>query len=358
MKLRYKVSEEIYIEMLEMQIKRKNRSPLSLIIGFISTIGQLGLLLYMIFSGAVTGTSIIPMVAMSAVILAMSGWYFTATKQRAKVTLRNFKYAKKIPEDFWQMHDLSFDETLTVRFGTLKSKYNLGSITGYGELDSAFIIYSGRTVVDIVPYTAVPDKQEFIDTINNAKHERMEKAQEEFRTSAPEEYKYKFNYAYTLDTYVKQQQEAYRRMYTTTLAYKFSFFMRLLITLYAFGYMVQNPIWYVIVGGVSLIVLMNLQHIVTFSPLSAMTIKSGIKSLAEEHPDPATTAYITTDAVMIRGSKQAFDIPFSDIKASRKISGGVALYLNGRTVMTIPMPKDETRTEFNTFVKFLSYKSN
>ena len=96
MKLRYKVTEENYIEMLQMQLKRKNRSFLSLLITFLCTFGQMGVLIYMIASGAVAGKHIYILGAMSIAIFVLNIVYRLTTHRRAVVALERFKLQGKL----------------------------------------------------------------------------------------------------------------------------------------------------------------------------------------------------------------------------------------------------------------------
>lgn len=358
MKLRYNISEEIYREMLEMQIKRKNRTPIMLILTFLFTVGQLSVLIYMTLTTEITTATLLTLFGMSVLIIGLTIFYHFSTKMRAKIALNNFKYAKKIPDDFWKHHEFSLDKTLTVRFGSLKSQYNLSSINGYEELPSAFLIYCHGKVADIVPYSAIANKDDFIDAIKNAQQEVQEAIDEAYKASVPTDYKFSFSYCYTMNKYVSQQQEAYRKMYTTKGMYKVSFFLKLLVTLYAGGYIYSSTNIYGSIACYILIVLSNLQHIVTFSPISAITIKRGITPLAKTIKDPSTTVYITTTDVVIRSPQQALDIPIADIKAMRKIKGGVALYLSKTALLTIPAPKNDENGNYSDFVKFMNYKVN
>ena len=147
-------------------------------------------------------------------------------------------------------------------------------------------------------------------------------------------------------------------MYTTKLIFTMSNVVRLGISLYALGYMFFSPSPLSIAVCLAAIIVFNLQHIITFTPISSMTIKHGISDVLAHKPDPNTDTYITADNIIIRGSMHSLDIPICDIKAMRRIKGGVALYLPKGVVLTIPETKDGENADFENFVKFMDYKAN
>ena len=314
MKLHYKVSEENYIEMLQMQVKQKNRSFLSLLITFLCTFGQMGVLIYLIVTGGVTGKHIYILGAMSVAIFVLNIIYRLTTHRRAVVALQRFKLQGKIPEDFWKEHEFRLDkDCLTVRYGALKSVYTLQEINGYEELPSSYLIYCKGVVADIVPFTALTDKEQFIASIREAQHTQIQENAESLRDDIPASFKYHFHYAYTLDSYLAQQREAYRKLYTTKLIFNLHTAIRLLISLYALGYIFFNPKPWIIALCIAVFLVFNLQHIVTFTPLCNLTIKSGLGDVLSHKPDPETDAYITPDSIIIRGSMHALDIPIKEV---------------------------------------------
>lgn len=359
LKLRYTVSEEIYTEMLEAQLKRKNKTPLSIILTLLCTVGQMGFLVYMIARGAVTGKHIYILGAMSLIICVLNIAYRLTTHRRAYVTLKNFIAAGKLSPEFWKGHELRLDEnSLVIKHGSLRSAYELRDINGYEELNSAFLLYVGGTVADIIPYTALSDKSEFIEAIRKAQHEKIIVDAEKGRENIPAVYNYAFDYAYTLDSYIAQQKEAYRKMYTTKLIYTPQTIIRFFVSIYALAYIGINPSPLTAVLCIFAFIALNLQHITTFTPLCNATIKRGIADVLEHKPDPATTTYITPDMIVVRGSMHSLDIPVSDVKAMRTIKNGVALYLPKNVILTIPNTETVDDGDFDKFIKFMNYKAN
>ena len=345
--------------MLQMQLKRKNRSFLSLLITFLCTFGQMGVLIYMIASGAVAGKHIYILGAMSIAIFVLNIVYRLTTHRRAVVALERFKLQGKLSDDFWKQHEFRLDEdSLTIRYGALKSVYSLQEINGYEELPSSYLIYCKGVVADIVPYTALEDRQQFLDTIRDAQHTQVVENAESMRDDIPAGYKYHLHYAYTLDSYMAQQREGYRKMYTTKLIFNLHTVIRFLISIYALGYIFINPQPWIVVLCLAVFLVFNLQHIVTFTPLCNLTIKSGLGDVLAHDPDPETDTYITADSIIIRGSIHALDIPIKDVKAMRRIRDGVALYLPKNVILTIPSTATVEGGDFETVVKFMDYKAN
>ena len=359
MKLRYKVTRENYIEMLENQIRRRGRRPLSIFITILGTIVQFGLYLYLVATARISGTSVLIIGAMSIFVAAATVSIRLLTHRRAVVALERFEMQGKLSPEFWKEHVLTIGPKLvTVRSGSLKYEYDLSDLNGYDELPSSLLLYCSGTVADIVPLSAIPDKAEFIKAVADAQHEKVVEEADDLRDDVPLVYKYHFHYAYTLEQYVSQQQEGYRKMYTTKLIFTMSNVVRLGISLYALGYMFFSPSPLSIAVCLAAIIVFNLQHIITFTPISSMTIKHGISDVLAHKPDPNTDTYITADNIIIRGSMHSLDIPICDIKAMRRIKGGVALYLPKGVVLTIPETKDGENADFENFVKFMDYKAN
>ncbi|MGE4352631.1 MAG: hypothetical protein AB7D36_00920 [Oscillospiraceae bacterium] len=358
MKLRYPVSEENYVEMLEAQLKRKSRSLLSILLTLVCTVGQMGVLIYLIAIGQITGVHIYALGTMSILIFALNIVYRLTTHRRAVVALKRFKDDGKLSPEFWKEHDFRLENELTIRFGSLKSTYPLRDIDGYEELPSSYILYAGGTVADLIPYSAIGDKEEFLAAIRNAQHDKLRADAEENRTNIPETYKYAFEYTYTMENYIAQQKEGYRKMYTTKLMWKPINIVRLLLSIYALGYMFYRPTSLTIPICIFLFILLNLQHIVTFTPLSHLTIKQGLGNFFDNNQNSHVNVYITADQILIRGDMHSLDIPIKDFKAMRRINGGIALYLPKNAVLTIPNTDTADDGEFAQFVKFMDYKVN
>jgi len=359
MKLHYKVSEENYLEMLEMQIRRQDRAPLAVALTLLCTVGQMGLLIFLIFRGYITGMHVYILLALSVLVCVLNILHRRLVRRRARVAIDRYKLQGKLTDAFWKEHYFELDEdSLTIRYGALRSVYGLQEVNGYDELPSAYLIYCRGAVADIVPYAAVGDREQFLDRIRQAQHTNLFDVAGKLRDDVPEEYKYHFHYAYTLESYLAQQREGYRRRYTTKVAFDMHTILRFAISLYALFYIYLNPKPWIIAVCAAAFLLLNLQHIVTFTPLVNLTVKQGLTDVLAHRPDPETDAYITTDSIVIRGSMHALDIPLKDILAARRITDGVALYLPKNGVLTIPCFDPAQKDDFEKFCKFIDYKAN
>ena len=358
MSLRYSVSENNYIEMLEAQLKRKDLRPLAILITFLCTVGQLGGLIYMIATHLITGVHVYILGTMSILIFALNILFRLTTHRRAVVYLKRFQADGKISPDFWKVHDFRLEDNLTIRFGSLKSTYALRDINGYEELPSSYIIYAGGSVVDLVPFTAIANKEEFLSKISTAQHEKIREDAEKFREDIPETYKYAFEYSYNKDEYIAQQKQAYRKMYTTKLMWKPMNIARLAVSLYTLLYAFYNPTALTVPLSLLFFLALNLQHIVTFTPLITITIKHGLGDALSYKPDSRTNIYVTSDMIIVRGDMYSLDIPINDFKAMRRVSGGIALYLPKNAILTVPNTETVDNEEFEKFTKFIDYKVN
>lgn len=346
--MNYKISEEDYITVLEQQMKQKRKNPIQLAITFISTIGQTLAVLYMILASRIAGMNALFLAVLSIALTVLSVVNFRNVHPRAKNYLELLRSKGKISEEFWKLHTLKVDdEKLSVHFGSYANSCEITQIRLVDNHVNAYLLYLGQTqsIFDIVPYSAFGDEKQrtgFSQTILRAAFQSALRDSEEIRDSISPEARVLAEFTYDEASYLKDQRDAFRRMFSTKLAWTPLSIVLLVIPCISLFYAFSDGRIVLILLAVAATLLLNFHYVRIFSPLIDRKIKRGYQELLPYFPDGRYKALLdkAQKQIVLAGSIFCMAFPFSEIKAVRKIPGGAALYLNQNLVFTLPFRGD------------------
>ena len=346
--MNYKISEEDYITVLEQQLKQKRKNPIQLAITFISTIGQMLAVLYMILTSRITGVNALFLAALSIALTALSVVNFRNVHPRARNYLGVLRSRGKISEEFWKLHTLKVDdEKLSVHFGSYSDSCEITRIRLVDNQVNAYLLYLGQTqtIFDIVPYSAFGDEKqraEFSQKIRRAAFQSALRGSEEIRDSVSPDARVLAEFTYDETSYLKDQRDAFRRIFSTKLAWAPLSIVLLVIPCISLFYALSDGRIVAILLAVAVTFLLNFHYVRIFSPLIDRQIKRGYQELLPYFPDGRYKVLLdqAQKQIVLTGSIFCMAFPFSEIKAVRKIPGGAGFYLSQNLVFTFPFSGD------------------
>jgi hypothetical protein len=342
--MNYKVSEEDYITVLEQQLKQKQKRPITLFLFLFCTAGQTLFVIYMLLSSTPSAAGIASLLVLSVSLTGLSLLNFFRIRPRAKKYFSMLRSKGRISEEFWKLHTLKLeDKTISIRFGSYSNSCEITQIRVIDNKTNAYLLYLGKSqsVFDIVPYSAFrsePQRAGFADRLRQAALRFSLRGSETIRDSISPDARVLAEFSYDEASYLKDQQSAFRRMFTTKLAWTPLTVLLLAVACSFLAYAISSGRVLTILMAVAVAVLLNFHYVRIFSPLIGRRIRRDARELLPYFPDGKIKVYLdkTNGKIVAAGSVYCIAFPFPDIKAVRRIPGGAAFYLNQNLVFTIP----------------------
>ncbi|WP_411676084.1 hypothetical protein [Caproicibacter sp.] len=341
--MNYKVSEEEYITVLEQQLKQKRKRPVPLFLFLFSTAGQTLFVIYLLLSSTPSAAGIAGLLVLSVSLTGLSLLNFFSTRPRAKKYLSMLRSKGRISEEFWKLHTLKLeDETISIQFGSYSNSCEITQIRVTDNKTNAYLLSLGKSqsVFDIVPYSAFgsePQRAGFAERLRQAAIQVSLRGSEAVRDSIPPDARVLAEFSYDEDSYLKDQQSAFRRMFTTKLAWTPLTILLLAASCFLLAYAISSGRVLSILTAVAAAVLLNFHYIRIFSPLIGRRIRRDARELRPYFPDGKIKIYLdkAKGQMVAVGSVYCISFPLSDMKAVRRIPGGAAIYLNQNLILTI-----------------------
>jgi len=365
-KYRYKVIEENYLDMLKAQLKQKRRSFVNVFFAAIFTLGQLSLLAYYTIFKNPSPELLSWAWPLSIFTVVLQASYQFSIGLQAKSILKLLLRKDQIPKDFWKEHRLELHKSsLTLKFGSQEGAFNCRHLDRTAEEGNVLLLYFNygdrktmeRIIVPLNVFKSDTDKAEFLTALKEASEINVIGADED-EHKIPEGYRFHFSYDYDIKSYFRDQRQAYRAMYLTGLTWTTPNIFKLLITVFliylALSVSLSLEIYILLIIGC---ILLNVQHIMVFSPLINGMMKRGIDSMMIKYLENHAEAYITDEGIIVDSKTIYSEVPFSDIKHIRKLHNAIAVYLPQNAILTIPVSGVKIET-INNAVNFISYWSN
>lgn len=340
--MNYKISEDDYITVLEQQLKQKRKSPVSFFLFLLSTAGQTLFIVYMLLTSPPSAAGVVGLLALSVSLTVLSLISFFRVRPRAKNYLATLRARGKISEEFWKLHTLKVeDETISVRFGSFSNSCEITQIRVEDNRVNAYLLYLGssKSVFDIVPYSVFGNEKQrlgFADMLRQAALQSHLRSGETVRDSVSPDARVLTEFTYDKHSYLKDQKSAFRRMFTTKLAWTPLTVLFLAVSCFFLAYAVSSGRIFSILLAAAAAVLLNFHYIRIFSPLIDRRIRRDARELLPYFPDGRIRVLLdkAKRQIVAAGSIYCIAFPFSDIQAVRRIPGGMAFYLNQNLIFT------------------------
>lgn len=338
MELRYYVSEADYIRRLQAQRKERLRQPLNILFTGIMTVIPLGVFVFSWTQGLFAGWSLALLGAAAAALAAANLAVRLGYWKRADAELAVMKKTGKVNDDFWKEHRLSVSqEGVSLKSGGYAVQYGWASFGGFWRSEGLLMPVFNAQSIDLIPLEALRDlggPEAFEDAFIRLAKRGLQAEQEEARsrvTGNP-----LLRYAYTRETYVRDQRDARRRRYTTRLIWNRAVLAKLLLSgVMIYAAWASEALWLRLVY-ILILLLLNYEHLQVFSPLLKGQLERQLRPVLALRPEREAEVYLTADSVVVEGDVHFLELPLSEIAALRRLPHGAALYLVTQTVLTIP----------------------
>ncbi|WP_434311061.1 hypothetical protein [Hominifimenecus sp. rT4P-3] len=344
MRLSYFVSEKDYLSALLYLLRRKIQTPLGGFTAFVLTIGQFLAVIGFCIAGLITGPRAIFLVILSGIVFAMNGILYLPTPQKAKILFARMKKGGQWDAEYEKKHTLTWEEDkLVLQYGKVRRKLPAASISQVVKWKNALLVMTGDVLYCVVPESAWKEKgngspEDLIREIRDRKFAEYREAILEKREALENEGKKPYRYHYTKERYLSDLKEAHRKAYTMGFAWRGQALIRIggAVLLFALWTQPLEQGWKVLATAAALILLFP--YIRTFSFLLNLSLERGVREVLTFCPGTEAEFYVSEQELVFLGDIHCLVIPWGDVLAVKKLSGGLAFYLKNQLI--VPLPGD------------------
>lgn len=362
MNLNYRLSEDVYLSYLQAKRRRAMARPFSRVMTCVMCLMPLILLFWAfkadMFSGA-GGAA----VAVLAVVLSVANLLFRLNYWRfAPSELKALKKQASFNEKLSKEHKLRADENgFKISCGDSEASFSWDSYEGIEYMGELVLPVFSGSAADVIPLSALDklgEADSFEDRLASLAAAALRSSvREHAAADAGIVPLCTLEYDYSEASYLRDQTEARRARYLTSVPYNKSFFARLSLTgvmLYAVFAVSLSP-WMVAVC-ICFAIVFSLAVIADFSPYLPYSLKKMLAPTLALKPDIHAGLRLTEDRIIVEGDIHYLVIPYSEVLAYRRTKHCAALYLASDTILTVPAPPETGSEAFSCFCLYVSKK--
>lgn len=284
MRLNYNITEDIYAEVIEYQMKLHNNQRSQVMKYWISNLLFLGLAVY--FLVARTEYSwwlrLLPM-GMAAILFAMTTFKRVNLPKRARAALKRYLKSGTLAEGFIGQHKLIVEDSMIRRnYGGEWTEISCDDVGGYQQLKDSLLLIAKGVIFEVIPLEVLNENNsrgELIKAIQRGNSESTLTEQKELEELIPENTEMTVEWQADESMYIQGMVEGHRLYFSTRQAWKGSQMVRMIIFLYGVVVLCLRMNLYIGLAFVLIGLMLNRQLLVTFSPLSYTVVRRQVSRL-------------------------------------------------------------------------------
>jgi len=335
MKLTYKISEDEYLGLLVVMLRRTERTPGRILAFLMLTVVQMGWMAYTLATAGLSRRDTIILGMLSAVLALINALYRALRRARAKNALSHMKASGQILPDYWKTHTLAVDDgKVLLQFGGVRLEAVSGDIGPVVETEELLLLLSGGKVFDAVPTSAFRSEEEKTNFLEALRARRPSAAAAE---DVPPDAVWTFHYAMGGADFVKNQIRCYRAVYFTQNMLKLFPVAKLLASIYMLYYAFAKAGSLTRIFLVLFVLFINLAAIVAATPMAKYYLLRKVPALnIPESRQMEITVWFTRDAAHVLTNGSLSVTALRDLGLCRRVSGCCAVYFGAWPALMIP----------------------
>lgn len=159
MRLNYSITEEIYAEVIEYQMKLHNGQKSQVIKYWVSNLIFLGLAVYFLVVRIEYPwwLRLTPM-GMAAILMVITTYNRVSIPKRARAVLRRYMRTGILEEGFIGSHKLIIEEGLIRRYyGGVQSEISVEDVGGYQQLTNSLLLVAAGVIFEVIPISILEE---------------------------------------------------------------------------------------------------------------------------------------------------------------------------------------------------------
>lgn len=338
MRLNYSITEEIYAEVIEYQMKLHNGQKSRVIKYWVSNLIFLGLAAYFFIVRIEYPwwLRLMPM-GMAVILLVITTYNRVNIPKRARAALRRYVRTGVLEEGFIGPHKLIIEDGIIRRsYGAAWSEIPVEGVGGYQQLTNSLLLIAAGVIFEVIPMSILETDNNQDKLIKAIQCGRSEDSQSQ-QIQAPENTKMTLQWQVEKDTYIRGMVKGHRFYYSTRQAWKGSRMVRMIIFLY--GIVVLCMRMNIFIGGAFVLIglLLNRQLLVTFSPFGYVVVRNQLNKITVNGIELGyEKLYITDSELMAVFMNQVQTTKKKDIICSRHNKEFAFVYTSLGQMFVIP----------------------
>ncbi|MET0016366.1 YcxB family protein [Oscillibacter sp.] len=334
MELHYFVRENTYQAFVKNRRRQLMRRPVNLFLTIVLVLSPLGL-----FACAIPFVSGWRVVLLGVLLVGLSAGNYYFRQYRWKNSSLELKMRTEAGCDFWKEHTLRIKpEGVSLTCGKKRREYVWASFGGFEECGDLLLPIFNAEPLDILSPEALAEAggvQAFRAAFTKIARVSLQKNAKHL-SEPPAQCRCILYYSYSLDTYLRDQKDARRRLYLTSLPWNRSTLLRwTVIALMVYFIITADSVLTVVISTLVILGLCS-EYLIVFTPLIFPMLRRELRPMLALSPSRAVKLYQMDSGLWIEGDLLTIDLPYKDVVAVRKLPHGIALYLRSQTILTIP----------------------
>lgn len=339
MELHYTISKETYDRFIQERRKQRMHQPLNRFFTAFLVVFPVGLFIYAIANLRVSGWHAV-LIGILAIGLSIGNYAMRRRYWRySRSELTVMEESGNIQKDFWKEHILRVTKSgITVLCGHIRMESRWETFGGFEQCGDLLLpIFNGEPIDLLTQETLqrVGGIEAFRDSFTRIGREGIQSTAAGQQTP-PEDCLISLDYSYTLETYLRDQRDARRKMYTTKIPWNRSTLVKWLLISIMIYFIGTSDSLATKIGSILAILVLGSEYLINFSPLVDRSMRRDLRPTLALQPNGLFQLYEIEDMLLIRGDIFNIDLPLNEVKAIRMIPHGFALYLQSQTILTIP----------------------
>lgn len=360
MELRFSITEEEYLELLELLLKKRRKSPVGIITLLLMTVVQLGFALWSVVTGYISGGLAWAVLAMSVLIAMSQILYQLCIPRRARHRLDKDKAAGRISADFWSRQFLKLkDDALELRCGKSRLSYDCAYFVKAEELGRMLLLEmkkdntAHQLLIPLSAFSGEEEKQRFLEQLQSSRESSIRAGYAKNKGQRPEAPECSVTFHYDRKSFQNDTIRCARRAYLTRAAWNLSTVAKIAGTAFLLYHVFAGSFASTAFTVFALLVcfLLCYPFIITFTPLIRLIAVKNGRSLFGGLEEMDCAVDLTEDTLYYSGDTFFNAIRLTAVRAVEKSNKWVFVYLRDGTSVTVPITEENANAASRLYLR-------
>lgn len=356
MRLNYNITEELYAQVIEYQMRLHNSQRSQVLKYWISNILFCGFAVYFLAARPdyAWWLRLMPL-GMAAILLALSTYKRVNLPKRARAALKRYMKSGTLEEGFIGSHTLLVEGGMVRRgVGGNWMEVSCDEVGNLLALQDCELLIARGVIFDLIPKAVLDGesvRERLLAAIENGRTEGQKEQAEARQAALTKDAVAVVRWKVDESAYVRGMVEGHRMYYRTRQAWKGSQMVRMIIFLYGVVVLCLRMNLYIGLAFVLIGILLNRQLLVTFSPLSYWVVGKQVEKIRGTADDLGEEIFCITDKdlrVLCMGQSQSTAL--GEITVWKRGPGYTFLYTKSGQMYVIPDEAFQDAEEKETFL--------
>lgn len=347
----YQFTRKEYEKTVADLLYQRRRSPLSVLVFLLMTVGQIAFTVYCLFRFHLTGSHRSILILLSAAIAITQLVYWFTIPQRARSQTEQAIRKGTISPDFWKPQHLSLhDDLLRIKSGKADLRYDCAYFQKDQIVGNTLLLTftkdktSHQIMIPCSAFSSSEEQNRFLDMIRSSKADSILAGINQDCAIRPEDADFSVEYRYTLEAFSRDQIRAVRAAYTSRVSWTLSTIARVVAAVFLIWHLVHGSYSSVPMTVLVVVILLFLLYpfLISFTPLCRFLVRRYSASLFSGLNQVRCSLDVAEHKLYYIGDTFDNIIDVSQITDLVRLKDLTIIYLKDNTSITIPYASDSS----------------